>query len=97
MTNIVENWSDITGKILLIRRDETNNAFSLVRLQILEKKAYGKYPDLVIIKNDGVLEVGLAHSAVEKLNLREGMIIRGLIRAAKPNIFFFKPESIKIK
>jgi hypothetical protein len=97
MTNIIGNWSDITGKILLIQQDETNNTFNLVRLQILEKKVYGKYPDLVRVKNDGVLEVGLSHSVVEKLNLKEGVIIQGLVRAAKPNIFFFQPESIKIK
>jgi hypothetical protein len=92
MPNIVENWTDITGKILSIQR---RPAVDILSLEILQKKSYKDFPDL--IGTDAQLEVRLTEGKVRELKLKNGNVIQGLVRAAGPDLYFFNPESVSIK
>jgi hypothetical protein len=92
MPNIIENWTNITGKILSIQR---HSSVDILNLEIVQKKGYKDFPDLV--STDAQLAVRLTEGKVQELELKVGNVIQGLVRAAGPDLYFFNPESVSIK
>ena len=96
MVNIVENWTELSGTIKSMEPDGSLTGFLRMILQIERTSPVKNFPDLVKARPNEEITVKIKKSEAEKLKLETGDNIKGIIRAAGLNNYFFKPDSIII-
>jgi len=96
MVNIVENWTELSGKIKSIAPDESLTGFFRMILQIEKTSPVMNFPNLVKARANEEIIIKIKKTEAEKFKLKTGDTIKGIIKAASLNNYFFKPDSIVI-
>ena len=96
MVNIVENWTDLSGTIKTIEPDESLTGFFRMNLQIEKISPVKNFPNLVTASTNEEITIKIKKTEAEKIKLKKGDKIKGIIKAAGLNNYFFKQDTIKI-
>lgn len=93
---MVENWTEITGKIISIMPEPTLENYHRINVKVDSKRAHGDFPDLLKLSPANEVVIQLESSIATILQLKAGNKISGLVRAEGLGRYFFQHDHIKI-
>jgi hypothetical protein len=95
MVNIVENWTNIKGKVEAILPHKSNASYSMISITVSTQKNVKQFASLYEALPGRQLECMVLTAALEKAKIIKGSFISCHI-SKKPPLNFINPESVKM-
>lgn len=97
MVQIVENWSDITGKVDTVSASTTNSGFRAASVHIDSARIVENYPNLLQQTVGQTIFIQVPDDLAGRLQLKPGDAIEARVRQGGPDRYFVHPDHITKK
>jgi hypothetical protein len=92
MSQIIENWSDLTAKVLSVSLHPSLPGMAVVRLAVDTAAPVAGFAHLLGDSQGSELDVNVRREQIEKAVLATGMRVALRARKARPTVVFAHPD-----
>ena len=96
MSQIIENWTDVTGRVRAVEDEPGRPGFMAVELDVEQTAPVAGFADLIGQANPATLRMLIPTARVDALALGEGARVEARVRRAGVRAVFCHPERVRV-
>jgi hypothetical protein len=96
MAAVIENWSDLVGRIQHISNQNPKRNFTTIALDVEQVDDVEGYPNLLADVDHTTVHLDVRNELLRQLGLKSGYRIRSRTRRARGDRLFAHPDQLEV-